>query len=120
MFPVVKYCLSKVTDLFVWRFLFFSFCIIHYLINFILVKWCKLSISHTCRLLITEVGSHRFDLTTWSSLGKCMFIFSNVLHDRAICHFLYYKNRWQCNLCLCSISCDLVSTNQILRKISIV
>jgi hypothetical protein len=24
-----------------------------------------------------------------------MFIFSNVLYDRAICYFLYYKNRWQ-------------------------
>ena len=35
-----------------------------------------------------------------------------------ICYFLYYKNRWQCNLCLYSISCDLVSTNQILRMIS--
>jgi hypothetical protein len=26
-------------------------------------------------------------------LGNFMFIFSNVLYDRAICYFLYYKNR---------------------------
>jgi len=38
----------------------------------------------------------------------CIFYIAKIVDNAT---FVY---RWQCNLCLYSISCDLVSTNQIL------
>ena len=107
-----------------WKFCIYYkiFEILKFLENFELLKkfWIFwrfwLFFVYCMRITISRISLVWFNhvVMIWENL----FIFSNMLYDHAICYFLYYKNRWQCNLCLYNITCDLVSTNQILGMIS--
>ena len=86
MFLAVKYCLSKVTAVFVWRFLFFASAYDPLSYQF---RPCQGTQTFD-QLFLSTVG---LIYPRGHDLGNFMFIFSNVLYDRAICYFLYYKNR---------------------------